>query len=410
MAIVKTNVEGLVTIDDIRKNSQLVFQTMRKIQTGSKIPSAQFDPTAAVVADLLSRNLGTLAVSQESLSRASAMMDVTENAMEQITEKLTSIKQVSERVVTGQITGDYAQTVADELYADIRRISRDTRFGETALLRGGMGNSVEYVTTTAGQIAGSLTAANFDVTGVNLQGFASLAPAQSQLGNLVNVSEFLPTLSVPMGGAAAPTATVELQIGGGVATAALMIGGVNAFTETIAMTTGPQTLEFSNLGLRVNLAQAGFNYSVSGVVTVGIDRDEAKFLAGTNVNALGDQFRFDLPNLEPENLLEAGAGGQMFTVDLRNAPAQAIGLVERAISTIESTRSRVGVLRQGISTQMNKVSELVLGHQLTRSTISDTDFPLEALNLTARQVAQRTAVSMLSQARLNPQLVLQLFR
>ena len=428
MAIaVRTNIRGLYAAEDLRRLNVQLGAVMRRLQTGFKINSAADDPSGLVIANIMSRNIRTLAVAQEHITKAMAMFDTLEDALAQISEKLALMKTQAERVVTAQAsaersvlsqsTGDAGQNAADELYQDIRRIARETQFADTFLLRGGIGNVVVFASTTSDQILGSLTAADIDVTGINLQGYATLAQSNQPLGNLVTVGQYLPTFFASLTGRAdAATSFIQLNFDNGVASAVLWINGINAFTEAVAfatgfnaIATGPQVLDFSNLGLRVNLRQVYWGAGVSGLMTIGIDRNEAKFLAGTSAQAFGDYFKFELPNLEPENLLGTGPDGAIFTVDLRNAAQTAVNYIESAARYIDSIRARVGALRLGLETQKLKVEDLVIGHSAYRSILRDAELDKDAVELTALQVVQQSAVAMIAQARLQPQLVLQLF-
>ena len=421
MAIaVKTNVPGLIAVEDLRRVNIQLSKTMKKLQTGLKIPDASYDPTALVVSNILTRRLNTLALANESLTRGASMMDTIEAAIADIVDRLTAMKQAAERVVAGEAVGLEAQATANELYADIRRIVRETRFGDTALLRGGLGNTVLYASTTDDPLLGSITIADIDVTGVNLTGYASLAYAQTTtLGNLVYASDYLPTFFASLTGLPnAGSAFIAISINFGIASASLWIGGQNAFNEAIAfatglaggnLITGPQVLDFQNLGLRVNLRQLNWGPGVNGLMTIGIDRNEAKFLAGSNASAFGDYYKFELPNLEPENLLGLGADQQAFTVDLANAAATAVQFIESAIRYVEGIRTRVGVLKQGFDTQKTKVSDVIIGTEAYRSQIRDAELDKEAIILTSQQVIQQSAIAMIAQARLQPQLALQFF-
>ncbi|MDW8087951.1 MAG: flagellin, partial [Candidatus Calescibacterium sp.] len=143
---------------------------------------------------------------------------------------------------------------------------------------------------------------------------------------------------------------------------------------------------------------------------ITIQRQETKFLRGTNVNSLMDYVQFDIPNLEPENLLGSVSlgGGAMFTFDLRAAPETAVTLIREAIEYIENVRARVGAVKHMLEVSQTQVQDQRIIAQVQRSAIIDTRFDEDALELTALQVIQQSANAMVAIARLTPQLVLQL--
>jgi flagellin-like hook-associated protein FlgL len=212
----------------------------------------------------------------------------------------------------------------------------------------------------------------------------------------------------------------HFEVGGGIATAALYIDGEAVFTEAIRINfTGAQVLDFKNLGFRVFVEelqrtnnsndQFGPNTQINAV-TITIQREGARVFRGTHVGSELDYIHFDIPNLEPENLLgSVSLGGNMlFTFDLRSAPETAVSLIEEAIEYVEKVRGKIGSIRSLLRTAQEQVQEQRIIAQVQRSAIIDTKFDEESLRLTALQVVQQSATAMIAISRLTPQLVLQL--
>jgi flagellin-like hook-associated protein FlgL len=298
-------------------------------------------------------------------------------------------------------------------------------------LRGGLGNRM-IAPITIGSTGPVLTLyrVSFDVSGINLAGYASGSLADVAAPNLVTVQgnsiggvtlSLSPgamfTSSVVPGG----RASVSFRVGGGIATAALFIGGATVFLEAIRINfTGAQVLDFKNLGFRVFVEelqrtsnpndQFGPNTTINAV-TITIQREGARVFRGTHVGSELDYIHFDIPNLEPENLLgSVSLGGNMlFTFDLRSAPETAVSLIEEAIEYVEKVRGKIGSIRSLLRTAQEQVQEQRIIAQVQRSAIIDTKFDEESLRLTALQVVQQSATAMIAISRLTPQLVLQLF-
>jgi flagellin len=227
------------------------------------------------------------------------------------------------------------------------------------------------------------------------------------------------TSSVAPGGQARVVFSAE----GGIATAQLIIGSGSTavFVESIRINfTGAQVLDFKNLGFRVFVEelqrtsnpndQFGPNTRINAV-TITIQREGARVFRGTHVGSELDYIHFDIPNLEPENLLgSVSLGGNMlFTFDLRSAPETAVSLIEEAIEYVEKVRGKIGSIRSLLRTAQEQVQEQRIIAQVQRSAIIDTKFDEESLRLTALQVVQQSATAMIAISRLTPQLVLQLF-
>jgi flagellin len=191
----------------------------------------------------------------------------------------------------------------------------------------------------------------------------------------------------------------------------LRIGGSAVFTEVIRITfTGAQVLDFKNLGFRVFVDDVRFGAAsqISAVITV--KREEVKVFRGMDVGSELDYVRFNVPNMEPENLLETSlGGGTLFTFDLRIAPETAVILIDKAINYVEKVRGVIGAAMSLMRAARDQVLDQKIQAATQRSAIIDTKFDEEALRLTALQVIQQSATAMIAISRLTPQLVLQLF-
>jgi flagellin len=352
-----------------------------------------------------------------------------EDTVKRIYDILSQMKLNAQRAVVSTDAQEVSslQASSEELYVEIRELVRSTVFQKSQLLRGGLGNRM-IAPITIGSSAGpalTLYRVSFDVSGINLAGYASGSLADVAAPNLVTVQgNSVPgnslgamfTSSVVPGG----RATLSFQVGGGIATAVLFIGGNRVFTESIRINfTGAQVLDFKNLGFRVFVEelqrtsdpnqQFGPNTTIAAT-TITIQREGARVFRGTHVGSELDYIHFDIPNLEPQNLLgSVSLGGNMlFTFDLRSAPETAVSLIEEAIEYVEKVRSKIGAIRSLLRTAQEQVQEQRIIAQVQRSAIIDTKFDEESLRLTALQVVQQSATAMIAISRLTPQLVLQL--
>jgi flagellin-like hook-associated protein FlgL len=119
--------------------------------------------------------------------------------------------------------------------------------------------------------------------------------------------------------------------------------------------------------------------------------------------------RFNVPNLEPENLLGTGGGGTLFTFNLNINPEDAETKIKLAINYVERVRGVIGAAMSLMRAANDQVLNQKIQAATQRSAIIDTKFDEESLRLTALQVIQQSATAMIAISRLTPQLVLQLF-
>jgi flagellin-like hook-associated protein FlgL len=390
---------------------------MKRLQTGLRVNSAAEDVGALIQGSILTRAIRTLEIASEQLTRADSILQNMEETVKKITDILNQMRENALRAVVATDPDERAQLQAatDRLYLDIRELVRTTVFQQAQLLRGGLGNKMiapaTVLLTLSGSITTTLYIGNFDVSGINLAGYASGSLADTTVANLVTVigsgtPGAMFVQSVPLNG----QASVLLTMSGGLATAVLYIGGSAVFTEVISITfTGAQVLDFKNLGFRVFVDDVRFGAAsqISAVITV--KREEVKVFRGMDVGSELDYVRFNVPNMEPENLLETSlGGGTLFTFDLRVAPETAVKLIDEAIDYVEKVRGVIGAAMSLMRAANDQVLNQKIQAATQRSAIIDTKFDEEALRLTALQVIQQSATAMIAISRLTPQLVLQL--
>jgi flagellin len=414
MAIpVLTNIQGLIGAEDLRRVTIELGGVMKRLQTGLRVNSAAEDVGALIQGSILTRAIRTLEIASEQLTKADSILQNMEETVKKITDFLNQMRENALRagVATDPDERAQLQAATDRLYLDIRELVRTTVFQEAQLLRGGLGNKMiapaTVLLTLSGSITTTLFIGNFDVSGINLAGYASGSLADTTVANLATVSPVMFTQSVVLNG----QASVLLTVGGtGLATAVLYIGGSAVFTEVISITfTGAQVLDFKNLGFRVFVDDVRFGTAsqISAVITV--KREEVKVFRGMDVGSELDYVRFNVPNMEPENLLETSlGGGTLFTFDLRVAPETAVKLIDEAIDYVEKVRGVIGAAMSLMRAANDQVLNQKIQAATQRSAIIDTKFDEEALRLTALQVIQQSATAMIAISRLTPQLVLQL--
>jgi flagellin len=345
-----------------------------------------------------------------------------------IHELLTKIRDAAVEATDPTADRLNLQASINQWYLDIRNLVRTTIFKQTQLLRGGMGNKIIapasiLITNLTGGTRDFLSVGNIDVSGINLAGYASGALADTTVPNLVLararfggvpgnlLTGVMFTFSVALNQFA--VIAITMNGAGGVVSADLQINGNSVFTESIRVTfTGAQVLDFKNLGLRIFMDNARFGPAATIDAVITIRRELPKVFRGVDAGSEADYFRFDIPNLEPENLLGPSSlgGGTLFTFNIETEdPARAIQMIDTALKHLERVRNQIGTTLNLIRAAKDQAHDQRLQAQIQRSAIIETRFDEDAVRLTALQVVQQSATAMIAISRLTPQLMLQLF-
>jgi flagellin len=426
MAItVLTNVPGLIGTEDLRRVTVELGGVMKRLQTGLRVNSAADDVGALIQSHVLTRAISTLEVAIQRLETTDSTLLHIENSIVEIHELLTKIRDAAVQATDPTADRLNLQASINQWYLDIRDLVRTTIFKQTQLLRGGMGNKIIapasiLITNLAGGTRDFLSVGNIDVSGINLAGYASGALADTTVPNLVVARarvEGLPgnlltgvmfTYSVALNQFAA----IVITMNGGVVSADLQIGGNSVFTESIRVTfTGAQVLDFKNLGLRIFMDNARFGQAATIDAVITIRREQPKVFRGVDAGSEADYFRFDIPNLEPENLLGPSSlgGGTLFTFNIETGEAErAIQMIDTALKHLERVRNQIGTTLNLIRAAKDQAHDQRLQAQIQRSAIIETRFDEDAVRLASLQVIQQSATAMIAISRLTPQLMLQL--
>jgi flagellin len=431
MAIpVLTNIQGLIGTEDLRRVTIELGGVMKRLQTGLRVNSAADDVGALIQSSVLTRAISTLEVASQQLTRVDSILSHIEESIVQIQKLLDKIREnaVAASQTTNPDEKASLQEAVNQLYLDIRELVRSTVFRQTQLLRGGIGNRIVepasiLITNIAGATKTFLSVGNIDVSGINLAGYASGALADTTVPNLVCVvarfggvpGNLLTGVMFTFSVALNQLASIGIAMNAGVVSAELRIVGIPApvFTESIRVTfTGAQVLDFKNLGLRIFIDDVRFGQAATINAVITIRREQPKVFRGMDVGSELDYLRFDIPNLEPENLLGTLSlgGGQLFTFNLTQPAGAdtAVQMIDIAMDYVDRVRNRVGALMNLMRAAQEQVQNQKLQAQVQRSAVIDTKFDEESLMLTALQVIQQSATAMIAISRLTPQLVLQL--
>ena len=430
--LVLTNIQGLIGAEDLRRVTIELGGVMKRLQTGLRVNSAADDVGALIQSSVLTRAISTLEVASQQLTRVDSILSHIEESIVQIQNLLDKIREnaVAASQTTNPDEKASFQEAVNQLYLDIRELVRSTVFRQTQLLRGGIGNRIVgpasiLITNISNLLGGAtktfLSVGNIDVSGINLAGYASGALADTTVPNLVCVvarfggvpGNLLTGVMFTYSVALNQFAVIGITMNGGVVSAELRINGNWVFTESLRVTfTGAQVLDFKNLGLRIFIDDVRFGQGATIDAVITIRREQPKVFRGMDVGSELDYLRFDIPNLEPENLLGTLSlgGGQLFTFDLTQPAGAdtAVQMIDIAMDYVDRVRNRVGALMNLMRAAQEQVQNQKLQAQVQRSAVIDTKFDEESLRLTALQVVQQSATAMIAISRLTPQLVLQL--
>ncbi|MBF0132606.1 MAG: flagellin FliC [Magnetococcales bacterium] len=110
------------------------------------------------------------------------------------------------------------------------------------------------------------------------------------------------------------------------------------------------------------------------------------------------------------NLVGMGVAGNSMTVSTTTKASRTILLIDSALDSISAIRATIGGVQNRFESIINQIQSLSDAYTQTRSTIMDADIAKETALLARNLIIQQAGVSVLSQANLQPNVMLQLLR
>ncbi len=205
----------------------------------------------------------------------------------------------------------------------------------------------------------------------------------------------------------------------------LTLTGADGLAQTITVNpiaaSSGGTLDFSTLGVKIELVTDAGGKTAAGIVT---DITAAAFdtftVTGTGAASLqvganaGDQLSISFTNMQT-NMLGAGSDLNTLITDDQNVStiAKASALItelDGAIEDVNSQRGQLGAVQNRLESVVKSLSVAVENLSAAESRIRDADIASLSSELVSQQILQQAGISVLSQANSAPQAALHLLQ
>lgn len=110
------------------------------------------------------------------------------------------------------------------------------------------------------------------------------------------------------------------------------------------------------------------------------------------------------------NTVGMGIGGNSMTVSNPTKASRTVGLIDTAMDSITAIRATIGAVQNRFSSIANQIQSLSDAYTSARSSIMDANIAKETAEMTRNMIIQQAGISVLSQANLQPQVLLQLIK
>ncbi|QGG48889.1 flagellar hook-associated protein 3 [Heliorestis convoluta] len=464
--IINSNIAALNAFNKLKKNNSKTSTAMEKLSSGLRINKAGDDPAGLAISEKMRAQIRGLVQAQRNILDGISLVQVAEGGMSEIHSSLQRIRELSVQSSNGTYTDEdrnSMQIEVTQLINQVSTIANNTEFNGLPLLSGqydkggnkvalgSLDQYVQYITTTGG------------ITDTYTYGSNNYASAIIDFSNINSANDVynLVGKGVYYTCCTCSKAYSIKFVDGNPDTSRLNDPNPVMEVDVSAITNGTDLVDKI---IETAYGQSGFVYdptSNSGIPTIGThvpsnatsfvthfsqlaadggklyiydnrptyatwswpssngrgafelnvygeSEEERDLFLHLNIQAgsqSGHSTRISIPNVTAKHLNI----DHLSVASEVNANA-AITMIDHAISRVSSARTTVGAYQNRLEHSLANASNYEIRLTSAESLIRDTDMAKQMMEMTKNNILSQVSQSMLAQANLHPQSVLQLLQ
>jgi len=392
---INTNLNAMTALNSATKNTALAGSSMEKLSSGLKINKAADNATGLAISEKMRSQIRGLDQASQNTQDGISVVQTAEGAIEEVGNIVQRMRELAVQGANETNTGSDRAKISEELtqlHEEIDRIAESTQFNGKDLLNGTntvrveKGHDIEKKNTISsveiqdGFDFDDLTADDLKVKVTD--GKISLA------NNATKYKVSSTGLTVATGNtkiSANSTITITDSNGKSIK---LNVGGteINAATDQELGTIKATTENIS--GKEISL-QVGANTADSQTLKVKIENVSTKSLG-----------------LEGDTITKMAKEGKKGT----DAANTMIKSLDKALERVNTSRANLGAMQNRLETTASNLTTSNENLTAAESRIRDVDVAEEMMNLSKLNLINQAAQAMMSQAKSQPEGVMQLLR
>lgn len=399
---INTNLNAMTALNSATKNTALAGSSMEKLSSGLKINKAADNATGLAISEKMRSQIRGLDQASQNTQDGISVVQTAEGAIEEVGNIVQRMRELAVQGANETNTGSDRAKISEELtqlHEEIDRIAESTQFNGKDLLNGT--NKVRVETKHEVTIP---TAANAKIEKIEVQdGFdfddLKELKIKTKAGTGVNVGtiEFETPNNAKGYGIAVTNIDTDGKIQkGGEITVTDSNGKSIKFTVKDEIDATGNALEIGTIatkdidisGKEISL-QVGANTSDSQTLKVKIENVSTKSLG-----------------LEGDTITKMAKEGKKGT----DAANTMIKSLDKALERVNTSRANLGAMQNRLETTASNLTTSNENLTAAESRIRDVDVAEEMMNLSKLNLINQAAQAMMSQAKSQPEGVMQLLR
>lgn len=400
---INTNLNAMTALNSATKNTALAGSSMEKLSSGLKINKAADNATGLAISEKMRSQIRGLDQASQNTQDGISVVQTAEGAIEEVGNIVQRMRELAVQGANETNTGSDRKKISEELtqlHEEIDRIAESTQFNGKDLLNGHTTVRTETkakLTKEDGKTDNVKVDSGFDFEGLNLQsGELKIKTVAQQDGIKLNDKDlpagYVLTLSEDMEGKGGNDPKIK---NGTIVTITDTNGKKLSFEvkQDIEKTTDVKLLNLKGedrqiSGKEISL-QVGANNSDSQTLKVKIEN--------VSTSSLG---------LSKDTITQIGKEGTRGTT----AANEMINSLDNALERVNTSRANLGAMQNRLETTASNLTTSNENLTAAESRIRDVDVAEEMMNLSKLNLINQAAQAMMSQAKSQPEGVMQLLR
>ena len=398
---INTNLNAMTALNSATKNTALAGSSMEKLSSGLKINKAADNATGLAISEKMRSQIRGLDQASQNTQDGISVVQTAEGAIEEVGNIVQRMRELAVQGANETNTGSDRAKISEELtqlHEEIDRIAESTQFNGKDLLNGTNTVRVENGHTINKTGAGQGNA-DTKVT-IEVQDgfdFDDLPELKVKVANgLINATNIKNAgYEVAATGLDATTANASKIMKGSVITITDSNGKSIKFTAneeidaTDDVTLGKKEATKTEISGKEISLQVGANTSDSQTLKVKIENVSTKSLG-----------------LEGDTITKMAKEGKKGT----DAANTMIKSLDKALERVNTSRANLGAMQNRLETTASNLTTSNENLTAAESRIRDVDVAEEMMNLSKLNLINQAAQAMMSQAKSQPEGVMQLLR
>lgn len=427
--IIQHNVVAFNAHRQLGINNSQVKQSLEKLSSGYRVNRAADDAAGLAISEKMRAQVTGLDRAVKNALDGVSLVQTAEGAMGEVHSMLNRMQELAIQSANGTIGEDERQKIESELDAlkeEIDRISQATNFNGIPLMDGSLEYEWKPVTYTypSGDVTempavpGTIDSPYASATGTG--GLDSVPPEfQTQGTGPITIT------ATPTGPPTHLTFTIADRNGGPDLEYSIEIAPLidysNNHTYELDLTpfgklevqNGPSAEDIDpavfirGLTNYLNGLTPGMSVDPTSTSEVRLEKVDVEGLI-LQVGETADDY--NKIKVKIQDLSSAGLGIDGISMTSQEAAASSVDNIRDAIDKVSVNRGNMGALQNRLEHTINNLETSVENIMAAESRIRDADMAKEALDLTKHDILTQSAQSMLAQANMQPQQVLQLLQ